>query len=279
MTAPPPPPEDDPTLGDPVEPRGARVADDEEVVAAPVVRPYPWWLWGLIVLFLGLAVLFLVLWLMERERHEGRALARRAECRAGARQGLCRRLHARDAVARVGAAGRQGDRPGAAGRCRAREERAGDGRRLRGPGAGDRAQARRQHRDRRRAAAESQGLQATKKAVDSTKPNGIVVSQDPAEGTKVSKGTTVGLAVSNGHGQVKVPDVQGKSSADAAQALANAGLVPIVIQVRRSSRGRPSIAQVRGEPAGPAGSKVRSTSRAGPLDEDATVTTSQTTTA
>src|SRR5262245_16920336 len=52
-----PPPHDDPTL---VEPAGRRVAYEDEVGPPPgppaVVRPYPWWLWALIVLFLGLAV-------------------------------------------------------------------------------------------------------------------------------------------------------------------------------------------------------------------------------
>src|ERR1051326_7258545 len=67
MTTPPPPPPDDPTL---VSPAGRRVAVDEEVGPPPgppaVVRPYPWWLWVLMGLFLALAILFLVLWLMER---------------------------------------------------------------------------------------------------------------------------------------------------------------------------------------------------------------------
>src|SRR5262245_2772510 len=62
-----PPPHDDPTL---VEAAGRRVAYEDEVGPPPgppaVVRPYPWWLWALIVLFLGLAVLFFALWLMER---------------------------------------------------------------------------------------------------------------------------------------------------------------------------------------------------------------------
>src|SRR5580765_8801640 len=65
MTAPPPPPpQDDPTL---VAPATRRVAVDEEVgPPPPIVRPYPWWLWVLVILFLGLAVLFFVLWWMER---------------------------------------------------------------------------------------------------------------------------------------------------------------------------------------------------------------------
>ena len=59
MTAPPPPPGEDPTL---VAPAGRRVAVDEQVGPPPgpprVVRPYPWWLWVLMALFLAAAILF-----------------------------------------------------------------------------------------------------------------------------------------------------------------------------------------------------------------------------
>src|SRR5207253_3827247 len=76
-----------------------------------------------------------------------------------------------------------------------------------------------------------QGLQANKKTVDSPKPKGTVVAQDPADGTKVPKGSTVTLSVSTGKGQVKVPAVLAMSQADAVSAIVAAGLVPVVIQV------------------------------------------------
>ena len=127
---------------------------------------------------------------------------------------------------------------------------------------------------------ESQGLSANKRSVASTKPNGIVVAQDPPEGTKVGKGTIVGLAVSNGQGQVKVPAVQGSSQADAVKAITEAGLVPIVIQVPSQqpegtvvAQDPPPNQQVR------AGSKVRVNVSGGPAStQTTTVTTSETTT-
>ena len=67
MTAPPPPPPDeplDPTLVGPA--TGRRVVVDEDAPPPRVVRPYPWWLWGLVVLFLAAAIVLFVLWLMER---------------------------------------------------------------------------------------------------------------------------------------------------------------------------------------------------------------------
>src|SRR3954451_4714884 len=63
--SPPPPPPEDPTI---VTPAGRREVVDEEYVEGPppVVRPYPWWLWVLAGIFLALAILFGVLWWMER---------------------------------------------------------------------------------------------------------------------------------------------------------------------------------------------------------------------
>src|SRR4051812_30569161 len=59
-----PPPPDEPTA---VTPAGRREDVEEEVAGPPpVVRPYPWWLWVLAGIFLALAILFAVLWWMER---------------------------------------------------------------------------------------------------------------------------------------------------------------------------------------------------------------------
>jgi serine/threonine-protein kinase len=54
---------------------------------------------------------------------------------------------------------------------------------------------------------------------------GLVVSQNPQEKLKVEKGSTVTLIVSKGSNQVSVPDVIGRSMADAKAALEGAGLV------------------------------------------------------
>ena len=53
---------------------------------------------------------------------------------------------------------------------------------------------------------------------------GDVISQDAADGAKLQKGMTVGLWVSSGNGQVKVPNVVGLTQAEAADKLSEAGL-------------------------------------------------------
>ena len=57
-----------------------------------------------------------------------------------------------------------------------------------------------------------------------TQPETFVYDQDPAPGNRIDKGNTVTIFVSTGKPKVVVPDVRGKSSVDAVQALANAGL-------------------------------------------------------
>jgi serine/threonine-protein kinase len=59
--------------------------------------------------------------------------------------------------------------------------------------------------------------------VDSTAPQGQVVSQSPAPGTSEPQGTSVKLNVSNGPPQVTVPDVVGYTSQQAVSALEHAG--------------------------------------------------------
>src|SRR5580765_2310958 len=62
---PPPPPPDEPTVVAPAD-RRREYVEEEVAGPPPVVRPYPWWLWVLAGICLALAILFLVLWLMER---------------------------------------------------------------------------------------------------------------------------------------------------------------------------------------------------------------------
>jgi beta-lactam-binding protein with PASTA domain/predicted Ser/Thr protein kinase len=57
-----------------------------------------------------------------------------------------------------------------------------------------------------------------------TTKKGLVISQTPDPGTHVTKNTTVTIHVSKGPPQVQVPDVTGKSQADAVAALTAAGL-------------------------------------------------------
>lgn len=54
--------------------------------------------------------------------------------------------------------------------------------------------------------------------------NGNVVSQDPAPGTKVDKGSTVTFTLQHQASLVEVPDVSGKSATDAASVMNGSGL-------------------------------------------------------
>ncbi|MGN6752250.1 MAG: Stk1 family PASTA domain-containing Ser/Thr kinase [Intrasporangium sp.] len=61
-------------------------------------------------------------------------------------------------------------------------------------------------------------------AWNETVPKGVVISQDPAKGTSVKRGTTVSVVVSKGREPIAVPNVAGKPWADAEAAIAGAGL-------------------------------------------------------
>jgi serine/threonine-protein kinase len=67
------------------------------------------------------------------------------------------------------------------------------------------------------------GFKANQSYVDSTAPQGQVISQNPAAGSSEAKGTSVAVRVSNGPPQVTVPDVVGYTSQQAVQALEAAG--------------------------------------------------------
>ncbi len=61
-------------------------------------------------------------------------------------------------------------------------------------------------------------------------PAGQVFGQDPAAGIKIEEGKPVTLRVSQGKGQIKIPDVTGETLDDAQQRLADAGLQYRVLQ-------------------------------------------------
>jgi serine/threonine-protein kinase len=67
------------------------------------------------------------------------------------------------------------------------------------------------------------GFNANPKFVDSTAPQGQVISQTPSPGSSEPEGTSVTLNVSNGPPQKTVPDVVGYTSQQAVQALEAAG--------------------------------------------------------
>jgi serine/threonine-protein kinase len=62
-------------------------------------------------------------------------------------------------------------------------------------------------------------------------PPTFVFDQDPSAGNKTPKGNSVTIFVSTGAQKVRVPDVRGDSSTDAAAAIASAGLKPDVHEV------------------------------------------------
>jgi eukaryotic-like serine/threonine-protein kinase len=282
VTAPPPPPPDepvDPTLVEP--PGGRRVVVDEDVPPEPIVRPYPWWLWLLVALFLAAAILFLVLWLMEREDggKDVPSLVGLTQVEAQDRtasSGFTLKTIRRAASAAPGTVVDQAPQSGAdleegaqvmvvvsSGREQATVPKL----------VGSTAAAAEQ-------LLEAQGLVTTRKTIDSAKPKGTVVAQDPDEGERLPKGSTVTISVSTGEGRVKVPAVQGMSQADAVAAVVDAGLTPIVIQVPSQ---RPEGTVIAQDPPAnqevPAQSKVRMNVSGGPaLTQTQTVTTSQTTT-
>lgn len=69
------------------------------------------------------------------------------------------------------------------------------------------------------------GLEVGKveRAYSDTVPEGSVISQSPKAGAKVEKGSSVDIVVSDGKEEVRVPDVVGRTSAEATSILEGAG--------------------------------------------------------
>jgi beta-lactam-binding protein with PASTA domain len=68
------------------------------------------------------------------------------------------------------------------------------------------------------------GLRPKEVFKPTSKPKGVVVSQKPEEGTELARGSQVMLVIDSGAPKVAVPDVTGKSLADAQKQLDAAGL-------------------------------------------------------
>jgi beta-lactam-binding protein with PASTA domain len=80
----------------------------------------------------------------------------------------------------------------------------------------------------------SAGLRAQVKYVQSSRPMGVVVGQNPGSGTSVARGSRVRLAVSlgpSGTTTTVVPDVVGQTQQDATTALQDAGFKVQVLRV------------------------------------------------
>ena len=75
----------------------------------------------------------------------------------------------------------------------------------------------------------AKGLTVETSRVVSSKPDGTVVSQSPAAGSKVAKGSTAAIRIS--HGLVTVPDTVGQNSSVAVRIVRAAGLVPRLFSV------------------------------------------------
>jgi eukaryotic-like serine/threonine-protein kinase len=73
-----------------------------------------------------------------------------------------------------------------------------------------------------------EGLGVSVEEQESDEPEGEVVSQSPAGGARVNRGTRVTITVSRGRETVTVPDVSGLSRGDAAGQLRAVGLSPVV---------------------------------------------------
>ncbi len=67
------------------------------------------------------------------------------------------------------------------------------------------------------------GLRSTVTRIDSNRPEGTIVDQDPGAGTAVERGGTVALTVSSGPAAVPVPDVVGLDEESARAQLESAG--------------------------------------------------------
>lgn len=124
------------------------------------------------------------------------------------------------------------------------------------------------------------GLAAATVSVVSSKPSGTVLTQNPAAGASVSKGSTISIHVSKG--QATIPNVVGQPLSSARAALRGAGLVAAVFDVPSAQPKGTVVAQ---HPAANTkvarGSKVRinvSTGSAGQTPTTAGTTTRGTTT-
>jgi beta-lactam-binding protein with PASTA domain len=77
----------------------------------------------------------------------------------------------------------------------------------------------------------AKGFKVAVKRVASSRPKGIVISQEPVAGVTAVSGTTVALNVSSGAKPVVVPSVVGQTQGAAVDALTKVGLKPVLKNV------------------------------------------------
>jgi eukaryotic-like serine/threonine-protein kinase len=80
-----------------------------------------------------------------------------------------------------------------------------------------------------KSALEGQGFQVTREEIQSDMPQGVVVAENPPQGTAVPRGTKITLSVSKGPATTQVPDVTGQNQSTAESILTGAGLTPSVV--------------------------------------------------
>jgi serine/threonine-protein kinase len=80
-----------------------------------------------------------------------------------------------------------------------------------------------------KSALEGQGFQVAREDIQSDMPQGVVVAENPPQGTQVPRGTKITLSVSKGPATTQVPDVTGQSQSTAESLLSGAGLTPSVV--------------------------------------------------
>ena len=83
---------------------------------------------------------------------------------------------------------------------------------------------------------QSAGFEVDTDEMPNAKPEGTVLEQDPRGGTRADEGSTVTLFVSSGPAPVKVPDVVGKTEAQATKILEDKGF-----EVSSESRASPKV--------------------------------------
>ncbi|MGH3025003.1 MAG: Stk1 family PASTA domain-containing Ser/Thr kinase, partial [Gaiellaceae bacterium] len=83
-----------------------------------------------------------------------------------------------------------------------------------------------------KSALEGQGFVVSRVDVQSDQAaQGVVIAEDPPQGTPVPNGSKITLSVSKGPATTQIPDVRNQNQADASSILEGAGLTPAVIYV------------------------------------------------
>lgn len=255
MAQPPPPPPDERAVVeevDPAYPGRRRVIVDEP--PPPPRRDV--WGWLVAALMAAAAILFLILWLNERDKGAETAAAPNLV-------GLTQQQAQRDARSRgfdLGIVRRASELR--AGRVLEQAPRAGEELEENGHMLAVVSGGRREvevpqlvglTREAARRLAETAGLTLDESLVASAKPAGTVIGQAPRAGEQIAAGSKVTVDLSRGPSLVPVPSLRGVALDSAIAELTTAGLVPRVIRVPSASPEDTVIAQ---DP--PGGQRVKS---------------------